>query len=101
MMTVLLGVTFGAGHTAFSMAITNLDFETIGERDLDQLRLDQVAEGISLDYKRDAYDASDEGKRELLKDISSLVNTAGGHVVIGMDEVDGLPTELNRDKPRR
>jgi Putative DNA-binding domain len=76
------------------MAITNLNFETIGERDLDQLRVDQVAEGITLDYKRDAYDTSDDGKRELLKDTSSFVNTAGGHIVIGMDEVGGLPTGL-------
>lgn len=76
------------------MAITNLDFETIGERDLDQLKRDEIAEGITLDYKRDAYEPSDEGKRELLKDISSFVNTAGGHIVIGMDEVEGLPTNL-------
>src|SRR5262249_43692703 len=37
---------------------------------------------------------SDEGKRELLKDVSSFINTAGGHIVIGMDEVGGLPTDL-------
>jgi len=76
------------------MAITNLDFETIGERDLDQLKRDEVAEGITLDYKRDAYEPSDEGKRELLKDTSSFVNTAGGHIVIGMGEVEGLPINL-------
>jgi len=77
-----------------SMAITNSDFEAIGERDLDQLRLDQVAESITLDYKRDAYDTSDEGKREVLKDASSFLNTAGGNIVIGMGEAGGLPTGL-------
>jgi hypothetical protein len=76
------------------MAITNIDFESITEGDLDQLKQDGVAEGITLDYKRDAYERSDDGKRELLKDVSSFVNTAGGHIVIGMDEAEGLPTGL-------
>lgn len=76
------------------MAITNLDFETISEKDLEQLKRDEVAEGITLDYKRDPYQPSDEGKRELLKDTSSFVNSAGGHIVLGMDEVGGLPTDL-------
>jgi Schlafen, AlbA_2 len=76
------------------MAITNLDFEALSERDLIQLKEDQVAEGITLEYKRDAYKPSDHGKRELLKDVCSLVNTAGGHIVIGMAEVRGLPTDL-------
>ena len=76
------------------MAITNSDFETIGERDLVQLILDQVAEGLTLEYKRDAYAPSDEGKGELLKDVSSFVNSAGGHIVLGMNEAGGVPTEL-------
>jgi hypothetical protein len=76
------------------MAITSVDFEAISERDLIQMKEDQVAEGLTLDYKRDAYACSEDGKRELLKNVSSFINTAGGHIVLGMDEVGGLPTDL-------
>jgi len=76
------------------MAITAGDFEAINERDLIQLIDDKVSEGLTLDYKRDAYDRSDDGKRELLKDVSSFVNAAGGHMVLGMNEVGGCPTGL-------
>jgi hypothetical protein len=40
------------------MAIANVDIASISERDLAQLKQDQVAEGITLDYKRDAYEPS-------------------------------------------
>jgi len=76
------------------MGITKPNFERITESDLTELRESQIAEGLLIEYKRDAYGRSDDGKREILKDVSSFANTAGGHIVIGMAETGGLPTDL-------
>jgi len=54
----------------------------------------QVPESEILDYKRDCYGNKDSDKRELLKDISSFANSRGGHIIIGVDEEDGVPTKI-------
>jgi len=76
------------------MSITNIDLQHIFRADLEALRENQVAEGILIDYKRDVYGDTDHDKREFLKDVSSFANTAGGHIIIGMDVKGGLPTNL-------
>jgi hypothetical protein len=76
------------------MSLNNAEFEKVEEQDLLQLIESQVAEGILIEYKRDLYGRSDDDKRELLKDTSSFANTAGGHIVVGMEESGGLPIEL-------
>jgi predicted HTH transcriptional regulator len=43
----------------------------------------EVSEGILIDYKRDLYEHTPDGKREFLKDVSSFANSAGGHIIIG------------------
>jgi Putative DNA-binding domain len=73
------------------MPITSINFERISEADLQSL---QENEGIVLDYKRALYGTSDADKREFLKDVSSFANTAGGHIVIGIEEEGGLPTKV-------
>jgi hypothetical protein len=55
---------------------------------------DAVAEGRELDYKRDAVGDDREARREFLRDVSSFANTAGGHLVIGMDERGGVASAL-------
>ena len=47
------------------------------------------------------YGRNDADAKEFLKDISSFANTAGGHLIIGVDEVTGIPTAINaiRDDP--
>lgn len=57
-----------------------------------QLHDNQVPESMVLDYKRDCYGQSDH--RELLKDISSFANTRGGHIIIGVEEEQGVPKTL-------
>ena len=54
----------------------------------------QVPESEVLDYKRDCYGNSDKDKRELLKDVSSFANSRGGHIIIGIDENEGVPSEI-------
>jgi hypothetical protein len=76
------------------MALSNLNFDDLAERDLlDQIQAG-VPEGVLVDYKRDLYGRADADIREFLKDVSSFANTSGGHLIIGMDETAGIPTAL-------
>jgi len=76
------------------MALSYLSFEDLSERDLlDQIQAG-VPEGVLVDYKRDLYGRADTDVREFLKDVSSFANTSGGHLIIGMDEMAGIPTAL-------
>jgi hypothetical protein len=76
------------------MAIDKANFDDITEEDLNALVDGGVPEGLTIDYKRDTYGKSDADKREFLKDISSFANTIGGHLVIGVVDVDALPTQI-------
>jgi hypothetical protein len=76
------------------MSLTRTDFEAITESDLAELVTGQVPEGLHLDYKRDSYGTSDSDKRELLKDVSAFANANGGHIVIGLDESEGVASQL-------
>jgi hypothetical protein len=76
------------------MPLTSINFDRISEADLQSLRENEMAEGIVLDYKRELYGGSDADKREFLKDVSSFANTAGGHIIIGIEEEGGLPTKV-------
>lgn len=45
-----------------------------------------VEEAFDLDFKITTYGANDEAKRDLAGDVAALANTAGGVVVVGIDE---------------
>ena len=65
------------------------------EQDLQRLVDDQVQERDSIEYKRDMYGNSDDDKREMLKDITSMANHRGGYIVIGIEADDeGIPTKV-------
>ena len=64
------------------------------EEDLVALITNGVAEGRSIDYKRDLPGGSDGDKKEFLADASSFANTSGGDLVFGMLEAAGLPTQI-------
>lgn len=67
----------------------------VSEQDLDRLITEQVQERDALEYKRDMYGNSDDDKRELLKDITSMANHQGGYLLIGVDEdEEGVPSKL-------
>jgi hypothetical protein len=74
------------------MSLSNLNFEDISESDLSKQISAGVPEGVLVDYKRDMYGRNDSDAKEFLKDVSSFANTSGGHLIIGLDEVAGLPT---------
>jgi predicted HTH transcriptional regulator len=69
-------------------------FEAITEDDLLALIANAVSEGRTIDYKRELPGNSDSEKKEFLADVSSFANTGGGDLVFGMDEVEGLATQL-------
>ena len=76
------------------MPITRTNFDDVDEADLVELLEVGVPEGLMIEYKRDVYGNSDAEKNEALKDISSFANSSGGHLIIGIAEADGVPTEL-------
>jgi hypothetical protein len=45
-----------------------------------------LAEAFDLDFKSENYPGSDRGKRDLCTDVAALANTAGGVIVIGIEE---------------
>lgn len=57
--------------------------------DFKKLIDNRVPEGPNLDYKQTAYAKSDEAVREMLRDVTSLSNTGGGYLVLGVSE-DGF-----------
>jgi hypothetical protein len=68
--------------------------DEITEADLNDLITAGVAERKTLDYKQQLPEFNDAGKREMLADVSSFTNTAGGDLVFGMTENAGVPTGI-------
>ncbi|MFE0699225.1 helix-turn-helix domain-containing protein [Streptomyces sp. NPDC058872] len=48
----------------------------------------QVTEHYDLDFKRGLYGNKDSEKRDLAGDVAAMANTAGGVIVLGVDEDD-------------
>ena len=76
------------------MSLQDIPLDRIGEADIQRLLAMGVAESPYLDYKQDTYGNSGNDRSEFLADISSFANTLGGDLVIGVAEVNGLPTAL-------
>ena len=76
------------------MSIEKADFDSIEEKDIEELVDAQVPEGLRLDFKLTNYGKSDSDKRELLKDVSALANSHGGHLVLSIKETEGVATNI-------
>lgn len=66
----------------------------ITENDITDLITNQVRENLNLEYKEMMYGSGDEETREMLRDITSIANAQGGHILIGVKEDDqneGIP----------
>jgi hypothetical protein len=67
----------------------------ITEQDLQRLVDDEVQERDTIEYKSTMYGNSDEDKREMLRDITSMANHRGGYMIIGIEEdKEGIPVKL-------
>jgi hypothetical protein len=64
------------------------------EDDLLNLISNKVSEGKTIEYKLTLPGNSDDDKREFLADVSSFANTSGGHLIFGMDEDQGVASNL-------
>lgn len=73
------------------MTIDRVNFNDIDENDVRGL-VGQFSETQQMEFKVAMYDAGH--RDEFLKDVSALANTAGGHLVIGVAEVDGLASRI-------
>jgi len=76
------------------MSLGNLNFDDLTEKNLEELIDVGVPEGFNIEYKRDLYGKSDSDKKEALKDISSFGNSFGGHLIIGIEEENGIPIAI-------
>ncbi|MBL4673592.1 MAG: ATP-binding protein [Arenicella sp.] len=72
------------------MSIDKFDFNAIQEGDLQELVIVGSPESNILEFKAAKYGNSDGEKSEMLKDISAFANTHGGHLILGINEVDGV-----------
>lgn len=66
--------------------------DQITQADLELLKTTGEAEGKTLDYKLTVY--TDNDKWECRADITSFANTAGGHLIFGVEEEGGLPVAI-------
>jgi hypothetical protein len=66
----------------------------ITEADLVYLIDNEIAEGPTIDYKRDMPLDNRDTKAEFLADITSFANGAGGDLIIGITEDKGVPTAI-------
>ncbi|MFJ2154205.1 helix-turn-helix domain-containing protein [Streptomyces microflavus] len=60
--------------------------DDLTEDDLQRAVENHIPESVDLDWKKDFYKGTDAGKKELAKDVSAMANTAGGIVVIGVND---------------
>jgi hypothetical protein len=74
--------------------ILDKSFEEINEADLLLLVESKIPEKRNIEYKLDLPLDSNEGKKKFLADISSLANAAGGHIIFGVQEENGLPMAI-------
>lgn len=77
------------------MSLDNKPLEAVDESDLLALLNDQVPEGKSIEYKTQLPGPGHDSVRELLADVSSFANAAGGHLIFGIEENAGVPVRVH------
>ena len=68
--------------------------EAITEQDLQSLVDEAETESRSLDYKQMLNFSVGKAKEDFRKDVTAFANSAGGHLIIGVMDVDGVPQQL-------
>ena len=70
-------------------------FEDIEFSDLEVLLNNQVAEGKTIEYKKELVTNADSDKVPFLAGVSAFANTIGGDFIIGIEAKDGIPINLS------
>ena len=73
------------------MTLSDRPAESLDSSDIQSLIEAAVPEGRDIEYKRDLPSKSDADKKEYLADVSSFANAAGGWLIYGIEERDGIP----------
>lgn len=77
------------------MAIDRRDFHNIQLADVQELIDLHVVENRTVEYKRDHYNLGiDQARQEFAKDVSGMANSAGGYLLIGIAENNGVAAGL-------
>ena len=70
-------------------------FNDLNENDLIELINNKTIESKFIDYKKEIHSNSDSEKKEFLADVSSFSNSSGGYLLIGIEEKNGIPSNLS------
>lgn len=76
------------------MVLDSKKLADVLESDIQELIANGVLESREIDYKEQLKIGSDGDKKEFLYDVSSFANAGGGHLLIGVAESEGRPTEI-------
>lgn len=80
--------------SSYSKNMIPRKLEEINESDLETLLANIIPEGKTIDYKEVLPGNSDSDRKEFLADVSSFANTAGGDLIFGIEEKQGVPTGI-------
>jgi hypothetical protein len=75
------------------MALLHIPLDQITEQNILDLIDAKAAETHVIEYKRDTYGNAYKDYSEFLADVSSLANTSGGDLIIGIDAPNGIPAK--------
>ena len=76
------------------MALDTKRLADLNEEDIRDLIANSVYEGRAIEYKLLLKIDSDGDKKEFLYDVSSFANASGGHLLIGVADSEGRPSEI-------
>ncbi|HZR33794.1 MAG TPA: ATP-binding protein [Nevskia sp.] len=76
------------------MSLMHEAFDSINAASLQSLIDSGVPESFQLEYKREPYGRAAQDRKEFVKDVTAFANASGGHLVIGLDEANGVATAL-------
>ena len=70
------------------------DFYSLTQDDIQRLIEYAVSEDRYIEYKQQLPDSSDAEVKEFLADVSAFANAAGGTIIYGIAEEDGVPLSI-------
>lgn len=76
------------------MTLRHIGFDQLDEVCLQRLIDTGATEARDVEYKSATYGGNDDARSEFLADVSSLANTVGGDLIIGMTANSGIPVAL-------
>lgn len=75
------------------MGLFHIPLDRITEQNVLDLIHARAAETNVIEYKRDTYGNAHKDYSEFLADVSSLANTSGGDLIVGVDAPNGIPAK--------